>query len=252
VLIDWFTVVAQIVNFLVLIALLKRFLFGRIVQAIDEREKGIATRLAEAEEKNTSAAREMEKCRALAAEHQQKCEAILDQAKRDAEEERKDLVAKARESVRGLEQKWRTDLALEKRVFLDDLRKRAAAGVLTVARRALADLASRDVEQAVVETFIERLRTLDAGALRALTGELTVLSSKTPSPEQQNAIRKVLEDRLGTVNIQFIRDDSMPWGIELRGNGRRIGWNPDTYLDSLEESIRGALETEREEHQYAA
>ena len=31
-LIDWFTVVAQIVNFLVLVALLKHFLYGRLVR----------------------------------------------------------------------------------------------------------------------------------------------------------------------------------------------------------------------------
>ena len=46
-LIDWFTVVAQIVNFLVLVALMKHFLYGRLLRAIDEREAGIAARLAE-------------------------------------------------------------------------------------------------------------------------------------------------------------------------------------------------------------
>jgi F-type H+-transporting ATPase subunit b len=49
-LIDWFTVAAQIVNFLVLVALLKHFLWGRLVRAIDEREKRIAGRLSAAED----------------------------------------------------------------------------------------------------------------------------------------------------------------------------------------------------------
>ena len=54
-LIDWFTVVAQIVNFLVLVALMKYFLYERIVRTIDEREKHIAKRLAEAGDKNKAA-----------------------------------------------------------------------------------------------------------------------------------------------------------------------------------------------------
>jgi len=37
VLIDWFTVIAQIINFLVLVYLLKRFLYGPIIRVIDER-----------------------------------------------------------------------------------------------------------------------------------------------------------------------------------------------------------------------
>ncbi len=36
-LIDWFTIIAQIINFLVLVALLKYFLYGRILQAMDRR-----------------------------------------------------------------------------------------------------------------------------------------------------------------------------------------------------------------------
>ena len=52
-LIDWFTVVAQIVNFLILVALLKHFLYGPLVRAIDAREERIAARLAEAERKRT-------------------------------------------------------------------------------------------------------------------------------------------------------------------------------------------------------
>ena len=45
-LIDWFTVAAQAVNFLILVWLLKRFLYKPVLAAIDEREKRIATQLA--------------------------------------------------------------------------------------------------------------------------------------------------------------------------------------------------------------
>jgi len=48
-LIDWFTVGAQIVNFLILVWLLKHFLYKPILDAIDAREKKIAAELADAE-----------------------------------------------------------------------------------------------------------------------------------------------------------------------------------------------------------
>ena len=48
-LIDWFTVGAQALNFLILVWLLKRFLYKPILHAIDEREKGIAAQLASSE-----------------------------------------------------------------------------------------------------------------------------------------------------------------------------------------------------------
>ena len=47
-LIDWFTVGAQVLNFLILVWLLKRFLYKPILNAIDAREKRIAAELADA------------------------------------------------------------------------------------------------------------------------------------------------------------------------------------------------------------
>ena len=53
-LIDWFTVIAQVINFLILVWLLKRFLYQPIVSAIDARERRIATELANADAKKIS------------------------------------------------------------------------------------------------------------------------------------------------------------------------------------------------------
>ena len=57
-LIDWFTVGAQALNFVVLVWLLKRLLYKPILAAIDSREKRIAAELADADEKRTQAKRE--------------------------------------------------------------------------------------------------------------------------------------------------------------------------------------------------
>ena len=56
-LIDWFTVVAQALNFLILVWLLKRFLYKPMLDAIDAREKRIATQLADADAKKAAAQR---------------------------------------------------------------------------------------------------------------------------------------------------------------------------------------------------
>ncbi|MEZ4640979.1 MAG: hypothetical protein R2856_39490 [Caldilineaceae bacterium] len=57
-LIDWFTVIAQIINFVVLLLLLRRFLYGPIIRAMDEREHHIAEELAAAECKQQQAEQE--------------------------------------------------------------------------------------------------------------------------------------------------------------------------------------------------
>ena len=54
-LIDWFTVGAQTLNFLILVWLMKRFLYKPILNAIDAREKRIATQLSDADTKTAEA-----------------------------------------------------------------------------------------------------------------------------------------------------------------------------------------------------
>ncbi len=58
-LIDWFTVFAQIINFLILVFLLKRFLYEPIISAMDEREEKIALRMQAAEQKRNEAEQEV-------------------------------------------------------------------------------------------------------------------------------------------------------------------------------------------------
>jgi len=58
--IDWITVVAQIVNFLVLVWLLQRFLYGPITRAMKNREKRIENRLTEARQERNEAEDEAE------------------------------------------------------------------------------------------------------------------------------------------------------------------------------------------------
>ena len=57
-LIDWFTVGAQVLNFLILVWLMKRFLYQPILRAIDAREERIAKELADAQARRIEAQKE--------------------------------------------------------------------------------------------------------------------------------------------------------------------------------------------------
>jgi len=59
-LIDWFTIAAQALNFLILVWLMKRFLYKPILNAIDAREQRIARELADADAKKAEAQKERE------------------------------------------------------------------------------------------------------------------------------------------------------------------------------------------------
>ncbi|HEY8370795.1 MAG TPA: F0F1 ATP synthase subunit B, partial [Thermodesulfobacteriota bacterium] len=168
--VDWVTVVAQIVNFLVLVWLLARFLYRPIMRAMARREAEVAARLEEADAKARAA-------EAAARRHEEALEALeaartrlMDEAKAAAERLGRQLEADVRREVEETRARWLAQLEEERAAFLQELRRQAARHFLEVARRALAHLADADLEEQVAQVFAERLRRLPpetAGALAA-------------------------------------------------------------------------------------
>jgi F-type H+-transporting ATPase subunit b len=243
-LIDWFTVAAQIVNFLVLVLLMKHFLYGRLIRTIDERQKRIAARFAEAEAKQKSADQQLEQVNAQLHAQQQQCAQLRAQAQQEADRQQKEMIEKARASVAALEAQWNETFLRDRSASVAGFRRSAAAGILDIMRRALRDLASTDLRQAAFQVFLEKLRSLDLAELRKLTsGEVNVLTAEALSDEMKHQIEATLAERLGApIAVHFELTSTMSWGVEMQGSGQRLGWSSESYLDSLEQHLRTDLE----------
>jgi len=111
---DWFTVVAQIVNFLILVALLKRFLYGPIVRAMDRRETAIATRMEAADKRIDEAEQERMRYEKLARELAEAKDELRLKARKEAEQLRETLLKEAREEVDMSRAKWHEALRSER------------------------------------------------------------------------------------------------------------------------------------------
>lgn len=251
-LIDWFTVIAQIVNFLVLVYLLKRFLYKPIIKAMDGREQRIAGRLEEADKREEEARQELEQYEQRNRELESKREALVNQMKEDVESQRKELVSQTRLQVDAVRTNWYEALEREKESFLQDLRERTGKHIYAVARRALKDLANVELEQQIARVFIERLRNLDEAEQMALKEsvqkskrEVTVISAFEILQETSQEIAKVLQEYLSDpVNLRFETSPDLVCGIELKVLGRKIAWSIPDYLDGLEKTLAEVLGSE--------
>src|SRR5579871_4525076 len=109
-LIDWFTVGAQALNFLILVWLMKRFLYKPILRAIDEREKRIAAELADADAKKAEAQKERDEFQQKNAEFDQQRATLLSKVTDEANAERQRLLEDARQAADALSAKRREAL----------------------------------------------------------------------------------------------------------------------------------------------
>ena len=155
-LINWFTVVAQAINFLILVWLLKRFLYKPILHAIDEREKGIATQLAQAEAKKAEAQKDRDDFQHKNEAFDQERAALLKKATDEANSERQRLIDEARKDADALRAKRQDALQSEQRNLNVEIIRWTQKEVFAITRKTLADLAATSLEERMGEVFVRR------------------------------------------------------------------------------------------------
>src|SRR5271168_198154 len=160
-LIDWFTVGAQALNFIVLVWLLKRFLYKPILNAVDAREKRIAAELADADAKMAEAQRERDEFLHKNEEFDQQRTSLLSKATDDANAERQRLLDDARKAADALSAKRGEAMRSDANNLNQAIRRRTQQEVFAIARKALSDLATANLEERMCDVFIGRLRTMD-------------------------------------------------------------------------------------------
>lgn len=243
-LIDGLTVAAQIVNFLLLVWLLKRFLYRRILDTIDAREQRIAASLGEAATREQAAGEQLAACEARLRDFDERRAAMLAEARLEAEKIATEMTEQARQQVQALAAQWRQELDRERATLLDDFRRRIAAEVVQLTRRTLEDLTCLDLQECAVLAFLDKIRTIDEDARRSLAhGDLLIRAAFDVPEETRLRIRQALEDHLhAPPRLRFEHVPGLGLGLELRGDGWRIGWNSESYLESLQQDLLSALE----------
>ncbi len=248
-LIDWFTVIAQIINFLILVFLLKHFLYGRIINAMDQREARITARLEEAEAQKKEAENEAVMFKLKNQNFDSEREEMISNAKEESESFRKDLMQKAREEIDGIQARWHETIEKQKIAFLKDLGQRATKEVFAVTRQALKDLANKDLEQQIVDVFIRRIERLSGEERRLIaesvngSGKILITSAFQIPDEGQARIFKTVKEHInGECHIDYQVAADVISGIELRTVGHKIAWSLEGYLASLETNVLDAME----------
>lgn len=289
-LIDWFTVGAQVINFLILVWLLKRFLYRPILDALDAREKRIASDLAAAAAKEREAETERSSFEQKNEELDRCRNALLADARDEARAERKRLLAAAHADADELRRKRDAALRREYHALRNTIEQRTCAEVFAIARKVLADLAGTTLEAHMAEAFIGRMRSLDseekarlATAMRPSPAEgsqyppagegsphvsapgasgatgkhgegaILVRSAFEFPATQQEAIAAAIRQILGgETALRFQLEPDLISGIELVAGGYKVAWSIAGYLASLEEEVGSLLDARGEEESAAA
>jgi F-type H+-transporting ATPase subunit b len=241
-LINWFTVISQAINFLILLWLMKRFLYKPILTAIDKRETKIAETIAKTKV-------EKEKIDVLKIEVQKKKSdfennqnELLKKGQEDAKQEKTKLLKDAKNEADESRKKWHESLVTEQKDINEKFQQLVLDEIFSITQKALKDLASVQLEESMTQVFIDRLTSLAPEeitvfklALKTQSSPLIVQSTFSLTEAQQKDIQDTVQNIFeSTLSLQFETSPSLVSGIRLTINGKRIEWSITNYLENLQ------------------
>lgn len=248
-LIDWFTVVAQIVNFLILVWLLQHFLYTPILDAIDAREKRIAAALAEAAANEEDARKERDLFLRRNEELSLRQASLLRTATLEVKLEREKLFEAARNEAEEFRIRQQKAMIDDCNTLKEEILRRTREEVFAIARKTLTDLAGESLEKSMVETFIRRCRDMDItekSALRSVlkspAGQVCIRSAFPLADQQRQAIEHTVSEHFHyTGHCCFETSPDLVSGIAVSMDGYEVAWNISDYLLALEKGVTDSL-----------
>jgi F-type H+-transporting ATPase subunit b len=249
--VDWLTVIAQIINFIILVWLLKRFLYGPIVNAMQAREQSIRQRMEDAETREAEAEQQAQLLQAQQRELEEQKEILLEEAKREVHAQRSEQLEALRSEIAATRTRWHEEVAYEKSAFLGLARSGIGQQACDIARHILRQLAGTDLEQQLVQNFLQRLEALEGDELqsmqqilKAAQAPVQLTTSFALTPSLLDEIRQALAALRGSeVEIEPQQDPEQICGISLQLGAHKLAWNIKDYLGDLENSLDSLLAT---------
>ncbi len=240
---NWWTFGFQVVNVLVLLGLLSHFLFRPVSAMIARRAEETRKVLQEAEQAKKAAAETRKAAEEERQQFQQQRPELLERARREADQQRAELIGEARNEAARIiseaDKKAARMLGRAGQAQAEETKRLA----LRVAGRLVENLPEGPPLSGYADRLVEAIGKLDAGAVDALlngSGKLTLVGSFAPGQSDIDAVRKALAVAAGKeVALEVETDANMIAGLELKSRHGVIHNSIRSDLERVAAAVMG-------------
>ncbi len=155
--IEWAVVGAQAISFIVLLFLLKKFLYGPLEEIMKMRTGQISKSLSSADEQNKNAEELRVKYEQHLANIAEEARIRMEQSIKDSEAERRRMLELASAEIRELQARGQAQLALDHERLRHELRAEMSEVAVLAASKALRSQMTPQIQAAVIDQLIQEL-----------------------------------------------------------------------------------------------
>jgi F-type H+-transporting ATPase subunit b len=232
--------IAQIIGFLIMVAVLQAWVFGPISSSLATRREMIAQGLEDARIASEARANAEKEATRIKADAQAQASEIVRQATERAESAAKDIRTAAETEAAKIRADATLEVEREKERMLADLRPQVVALAMAAAQKLIGESLDEQRQHALLKEFFSGVRSGEVVVLegkKASGASAEVTSAVTLTSEEQETIKKDLLAKAGTENVHFRVDPSILGGLVIKVGDRVLDGSVMGQLSELRASL---------------
>lgn len=244
--IDWVTFAAEIINLLVLVWLLKRFLYVPINNIIQQRQSEINSKIEAANNLHHQAESEFQTLELEKNTFEQSLQSRQNDLTKELSLERKETLSKIKQEAEQFKHQLQSEIKLQNQNLKSELEQFISRDFLQISGKIITDLTGATPIERVLNLFYERLVNLNKSEIikinKIIKNQKVIIinSSNSLSEKHQRDMTRFLRSYFEIppkIKIQYQVVPTLILGIEIRIQDIGIDWTIKNYLDELEQSL---------------
>ncbi|WP_407656468.1 F0F1 ATP synthase subunit B [Massilibacterium senegalense] len=150
-------IIAQLVAFIILAVLLKKYAWGPLVEVMKKREEHIANEIDTAEQQRKEAEQFLTSQRAELDKARDEAKAIIEGAKKLGEQQGADLIAEARAEAGRLKEQAKDEIRQEKEQALAAVREQVASLSVLIASKVIEKELDEASQQQLISDYLKQV-----------------------------------------------------------------------------------------------
>jgi F-type H+-transporting ATPase subunit b len=151
------TVIVEILTFLIMLAILARYVYPEVVKIAEARQRAIAEELATAEKARADAEARLQEANAKLADARRTADTVVEGANRSGEQLRQELREKAEAEYQRVVEGAQKDIEAERERALESARAEVAGMVVVATRKVIGETLDERRHHKLIEDAIEEV-----------------------------------------------------------------------------------------------
>lgn len=157
------TVIVELVTFLVMLAILARYVYPEIVRLAEARQRVVAEQLKEAEQSRADAEERLKEAEAKLADARKTAQSVIDAANKSGEQLRQELRQKAEEESRRTVEAARKEIEAERDEAVRSVRREVSELVVAATEKVIGETLDDDRQRKLIDKAIAEVAGGDGG-----------------------------------------------------------------------------------------